>query len=66
MLFWLLVSKEIARLVLAGRRVLRLQNRGFDRGSANRTNLVLSRAAITKRSGQRNLVEHMWMFSEGP
>jgi hypothetical protein len=64
-LLWLLVSKGIARLVLAGRGVLRLQNHGFDGASANRTNVVLSRAAITKRSGQRNSVEHVWDVQRG-
>jgi hypothetical protein len=45
--------------------VLRLQNRGFDGASANRTNLVLSRAAIMKRSGQRISVERVWDVQRG-
>ncbi len=33
--------------------MFRLKSGGFDGGNANGTNLVLSRAAITKRSGQK-------------
>jgi hypothetical protein len=51
--FWQLVGEEIARLVFGGQRVLRLRNGEFNGGSVNRAGLVLSRAAMMKRSGQR-------------
>jgi len=42
------------------------QNGGFNRGSANGTNLVLLRAAIMKRSGQReNQSENVWDVWQG-
>jgi len=67
-IFWLplVLSEWDDRLVLAGYRVLLLQNSRFDRGSANRTNFVLSRGAITKRSRQRRKYsENMWDVRRG-
>jgi hypothetical protein len=65
-IFWLLMSEGIDRLVLAGQRGFLLQNGGFDGGSANRTNFVLSRAAVMKRSGQReNQFENAWNVQRG-
>jgi hypothetical protein len=67
-IFWLplALSERIERLGSEGQRVLPLQNGGFDEGSANRTNCVLSRAAITKRSGQReNQFERVWDVQRG-
>jgi hypothetical protein len=63
--FWLLVSEGIDRLVLAGQKVLLLQNGGFDGGNVNRTNFVLLSVAITKQSGQRNPVKDMWNIQQG-
>ena len=55
-----MLSEQIERLGSEGQGVLLLQNDGFDRGNANRTNCVPSRAAIVKRSGQRaNQFEHV-------
>jgi hypothetical protein len=67
-IFWLplVLSEQIERLVLEGQRGFLLQNGGFEGGSANRTNLVLSRAAIMKRSGQRaNQFENVWNVQRG-
>jgi hypothetical protein len=65
-IFWLLVSKGIDQLVLAGQRVFLLQNSGFDRESANQTNVVLSKAAIVTQSGQReNHFENVWNVQRG-
>ena len=52
-IFWLplVLGERIELLVLAGRRVLLLQNSGLDGGSANESNFVISRAAITTRRG---------------
>jgi hypothetical protein len=48
-IFWLPLasSERIERLGSEDQRVFLLQNGGFDEGNANRTNCVLSRAAIT-------------------
>ena len=65
-IFWLLVSEGIDQLVLAGQRGFLLQNGRFDGGSAIETNFVLSRAAIMKRSGQReNQFENVWYIQRG-
>jgi hypothetical protein len=67
-IFWLplVLSERIERLVLAGQRVLLLQNSGLDGGSVNETNFVLSRAAITIRREQRKYQsENVWYFQRG-
>ena len=60
--FWLPLElgEQIERLGLAVQRVFRLKSGGFNGGNVNGTNLVLSRAAITKRSGKKaNQFEHV-------
>jgi hypothetical protein len=65
-IFWLLVSEGIDQLVSVGQRGFLLQNGRFDGGSANGINFVLSRAAIMKRSGQReNQFENVWNVQRG-
>jgi hypothetical protein len=46
--------------------MFRLKSGGGDGGNANGTNLVLPRAAITKRSGQKaNQFEHVYNAQRG-
>jgi hypothetical protein len=62
-IFWLplALSERIEWLGLESQGVFLLQNGGFAGGNGNFTNCVLSRAAITKRSGQRaNQFKHVW------
>lgn len=66
--FWLPLElgERIERLGLAVQRVFRLKSGEFNRGNANGTNLVLSRAAITKRNGQKaNQFEHVCNIQRG-
>jgi hypothetical protein len=60
--FWLPLelNERIERLGLAVQRVFHLKSGGFDRGNANRTNLVLLRAARKQTS-----LSMCVMFSEG-
>jgi hypothetical protein len=46
-----MLQPQLERLGLAGQRESLLWNRGLDGGNANETELVLSTAAITTRSG---------------
>jgi hypothetical protein len=60
------LGERIEQLGLAVQRVFRLKSGGFDGGIANETNLVLSRAAIGKRSGQKaNQFEHVCNIQRG-
>ena len=60
------LGERIERLGLAVQRVFGLKSGGFDGGIANGTNLVLSRAAIGKRSGQKaNQFKHVCNIQRG-